>query len=529
MSPMKSAQNNEKQLIAFLQNPESYNFNTGPIKIIHTHASIVALVPPFVYKVKKQVDLGFMDFRQLADRKANCKRELDLNSRLSDGIYLEIVPIFHHSGTFDFHSSQHASIVDYALKMKMMEDGYFLPQLLTDGKVDEKMIFLILKKLQTFYQQQTQTPEIAAYAKTENLRQNADDNFESLRTNIEYAEMEGLSEHHIDLIAIFSYHQYLNEPQVFEQRIAQQKIKDCHGDLHLDHIHIQNGQINIFDCLEFSDRYRYSDVAADLAFLAMDFDFHGHPQFSRYIIKEMAALMEDDDLLSVIHYYKSYRAMVRAKVDLLQLKQTTTGDKRPQLAKNVKRYLQLALRYLLIKDEAVAFIVGGRIGTGKTTIANALATALCIKHINSDVIRKESHAEDLYERSGEAAQTTLYSEENTEATYNKMLRDGLASLHNGHSVVLDATFGNRKQRKKFLNALDGQVYYFVETCAADGLIQQRLAARESKKIVSDARLEDFEKLAAAYQTPEEVKGLIQLDTEKHVADNLKTVLTKLAL
>ena len=309
---------------------------------------------------------------------------------------------------------------------------------------------------------------------------------------------------------------------------------DGHGDLHLEHIHISPESICIYDCIEFNERFRCGDLAADLAYLAMDLDFQDRRNESRYFVEQMAQKLNDPDLTRIIDFYKCYRGYVKGKVKSLQsIGDENSPEKRKKLQQTATDYFHLSLRYALLGSRPVALIFMGRIGTGKSTLAKHLSKVLKIDHFSSDRIRKNLAGLPLYERPNTTEREKLYSTEMSEKTYQHLFEKTITYIESGRSVVIDATFSSRSTRSELLEVLNSMNsnYMFIETQASDETIISRLKARDIEKdIVSDARLEDFEKLSSRYESPDELpdKYFLQVSTQTDLPETLEILYRKLA-
>lgn len=517
----------QEKLWDFLKDPASYPHKPSNINVIQTHASVLAIVPPFVYKIKKQVDLGFMDFRSLEARKENCQKEIKLNSRLCPELYLDIIPISIDKENLQFGSE--GMILDYALKMKHLPDGFFLDQLIRKKKAGTEVLDQILQILKDFYQKQPDDPALQDYGKPAHLKSITNENFQTLNDFIGETAEEIL----VDALKELTQ-QFLNKNEkLLEKRVSENKIKDCHGDLHLEHIHVYKNKICIYDCLEFSDRFRYTDIACDIAFLAMDLDFHLRPDLSQYVVQRFSNLMDDPELLMIIDFYKSYRACVRAKVESIKFRQTEVPEDQKEISKNkAEKYLGLALKYSVLGSSPSAIIVFGSIGSGKSTVAKKLSELLNLKVISSDVIRKKNEGLPLNIRTNVKKRKILYSNEKSEEVYITLLNQSLDHLRNNNSIVIDATFSSSSYRKMFFEKYkEAEIpFYFIELQATDETIKKRLAERDmNKEVISDARLEDFEKLKAAFEPFEEKSSInyFKVSSELPLKDSIKLIIREI--
>lgn len=516
-------------LLDFLGKPESYTFKpSGEIEHIQTHISHVFIVPPYVFKIKKPVNLDFLDFSTLEKRRHYCQQELKLNRRLCSDIYLNVVPIYKQNDEFTFEADDDAPIADYAVKMKQLQSDYFLHEIARKSGLTQSHLDGIAEKLTVFYKGQNPDQKVLESGRIENIKVNTDENFEQT------ASFTGatIDEITFDTIKEFTDRYFEYNKQLFARRIEQQRIVDGHGDLHLEHIHITPKQICIYDCIEFNERLRHLDVAADLAFLAMDLDFNGLPSHSQYFINTMAEKLQDDDLLQIVDFYKCYRAYVRGKVEsITSTEEEIPEEDREEAVRKAKRYFSLALKYAVIGSQPIVLIMMGPIAGGKTTLAKQLSQKLSLKHISSDEVRKRLAGLPLKERPPASKREELYSPEISEKTYDRLFDTAKQHILQHQSVILDATFSRQKYRSRLESELKspGANICFIEANAPKNILRKRLKEREQQNdIISDARLEDFEKLYQLYEPPDEIdsKHLIRLDTSIAPEETLKELLSR---
>jgi len=514
-----------ESLVTFLSSPASYPHGPREVRVIQTHISWVFLASPFVFKVKKPVNLGFLDFSTLDKRRHFCQRELDLNRRLCPEVYLAVVPIYKSGSGFSFNTE--GEIAEYSVKMRELPHGWFLNELLAEGLVGETEINRVISRLHRFYQSETPTPKIEQWGMPQKLKISTDENF----AQVEPFAGQTISRAAFEAIRHYTNQFYVTNGKLFRERIRQHRILDCHGDLHLDHIHITPERLSIFDCIEFNDRFRFIDIANDLAFLAMDFDFEDRGDLENLLLRNAAREFHDAGMLKIANFYKCYRAFVRGKVESIQATEKETADSR-ECEKQAARYFRLALRYAVAASEPLVLVVMGRVGTGKTTVARQLASELDWPLFSSDEIRKTMASVPLTERTAAEMRDEVYSKRMTEQTYKKLLEHGLAALETHNGVVLDATFSSRANRKSLHDACAkaGVHLQVIELNVDPATIRARLSARDkSAGEISDARREDFEKLTAAYDPPSELaQDLIKISTANAVSDSVRTIVLQLA-
>ena len=273
----------QKPVVEALLSPEAYPEDPGKIELIQTHISFVFLTKNFVYKVKKPVNFGFLDFSTLEKRRFFCEKELELNRRLCPDIYLEVVPI-NKSNIIKINGI--GETVEYALKMKRLPQEKIMTVLLNENKVDNKTIDEIAKIIAQFHSKAQTSTEINEYGSLKIIKTNWDENFSQTQKYVN--QTIPVAEYQFIQNRVNNFME--KNRSLFENRIKNGKIRDCHGDLHSGNIFITD-KICIFDAIEFNDRFRYSDVASDVAFLAMDLDFQQRPDLSDYFIERYIAVL----------------------------------------------------------------------------------------------------------------------------------------------------------------------------------------------------------------------------------------------
>jgi aminoglycoside phosphotransferase family enzyme len=331
--------------ILFLQqallNPEIYSDHPKEVGFFETHISLLFFTGNHVYKVKKPVDFGFLDFTSLEKRKYFCEQEVTLNRRLSPKIYLGVVKITQDGKGILLDGR--GEVVEYAVKMKQIPEELLMDKLLEKGQVTSKMIEAVSEKLAYFYSTAETSDFIKSFARPERVKQDTDENFDQTK---KYIAVTISKDAYLE-IQNGTNDFFRTQAEIFHQRIAADRIRDCHGDLRLEHI-FWGDEISIFDCIEFNERFRYTDTAADIAFLAMDLDYHGREDLSEHLIQTYIQKSGDQDLMKVLDFHKCYRAYVRGKVESFRLDDPNIpeGEKRGALQR-AKKYFNLAQRYAL--------------------------------------------------------------------------------------------------------------------------------------------------------------------------------------
>lgn len=322
-----------------LLRPQAYPHKTGEIKLVQTQMSFVFLTGEFVYKVKKAVNLGYLDYTTLEKRHFFCHQELKLNRRLCPNAYLDVVVI--NKDKDSIHIKGNGKPIEYATKMSQLPQEQMMDVLLRRGKLNQDMIIRMAKKLASFHQETEINPEISAFGKPEIIFQNNQENF---RQTEKYIGISILSPQY-DRILNYTTGFINTHGTLFQNRIQEGRIRDCHGDLHAAHICFTN-DICIYDCIEFNDRFRYSDVASEVAFLAMDLDRYQKPDLSLYFINAYVEQSKDIDLLKLLNFYKCYRAFVRGKVESFKQDDLhIPADEKARALIVAKKYFDLAESY----------------------------------------------------------------------------------------------------------------------------------------------------------------------------------------
>ncbi len=470
--------------------------------MIQTHASYVVLTARRVFKVKKPVNFGFLDFSTLEKRRYFCEREVALNRRLCPGIHLGVLPISITNGRLAFGTGKR--IVEYAVEMRRLPERDFMLERMKRGEIGTPEVDAIVATLAPFYEVQKATREIEEWGRVAKLRISTDENFRQTEDFVGVT----ISRPAFEAIRFFTNAFFRRHAALFSARVREGRIRDCHGDLHLEHIHLSPRQLTIYDCIEFNDRFRYIDVASDAAFLSMDFDFRGHPDLARHFAKRLGRALHDPALLTLLDFYKCYRACVRGKVESFHhIAEGVPERERRASQELAERYFRLALQYAVCGSEPMVIIVMGRVGSGKSTLARSLGRELGWAVFSADRIRKELAGVPLHVRGGAAERRRLYAEKMTERTYAALARQATDEIRQHRGLILDATFASRPRRDRLRQILEraGAAHCFIEIQAPSATLKKRLAARaHAESEISDARLEDFAMLDRAYEPPGEL-------------------------
>ena len=325
--------------IQVLLDPGAYPHPVDRVDLVQTHISFVLLAGEFVYKFKKPVDFGFLDFTTLDKRKYCCERELVLNRRLSPDIYLGLVRVGRKNGRFVLDGG--GEVIEYGVKMARMDEERMMTRVIERGELRAEHIEGLVEILVPFYEQAERSAEIDSYGTAEAVAVNVLENFEQTESFIGGGT---LSRKQFERITAYA-RGVLADSDRFQARIDQGRIRDCHGDLYSANICLDD-RIHIYDCIEFNDRFRYCDVASDVAFLAMDLDFHGLDGLRDRFIDRFCDRSGDQELRAMLDFYCCYRAYVRGKIGLFTAADPAVdpGVREQNLAAAGK-YFELAERY----------------------------------------------------------------------------------------------------------------------------------------------------------------------------------------
>ena len=335
---------NLPDFISALLKTEQATCPKDSVRLVQTHISFVLLAGDHVYKFKKPVDFGFLDFSTLEKRQQCCEQELRLNRRLCPEIYLDLVTVTQEGEKYALNGN--GDIVEYGVKMLRMPEEKMMGNLIQAGQLDRTHIDAIVAKLIPFYQQAERTNEIDDYGTAESVAVNVLENFDQTKGFIDNGNTSALSQEQFDNISSWS-RDFLSQEELFNQRIQGGNIRDCHGDLYSANICLAD-KVYIYDCIEFNRRFRYCDVASDIGFLAMDLDFHGLQDLSNYCIDQFCQQAGDTTLKEMLNFYKCYRAYVRGKIGLF-----TSAD--PAVDEAVKKScLEAAAKYFALAESYTA-------------------------------------------------------------------------------------------------------------------------------------------------------------------------------
>jgi uncharacterized protein len=466
-----------EDIIEALSDPTLYPHAPASVDVVQTHISVVFLAGDVVYKVKKPVNLGFLDFSSPEKRKHFCRREVALNSRFSHDIYLGVAHLY--LGPSGINLDGAGQEVDSAVVMRRVPSDRFMTAMLEKDLITPAILDGVADRLAYFHSLAARGSDIARFGDVQVIYGNVKENFDQTRPFVGRIIDGDILEETAARATDFLYlHEHL-----FEDRVRGGFIRDCHGDLHLDHVVILNG-IMFCDCIEFNDRFRYGDTASDLGFLLMDLDFWGFPAFSARIRDRYTAYSGDEDIVKLLGFYESYRAFVRGKVSALALDEPEILETdKMRLEQTARDSFRFALSYLKPPPRPVVIVMTGLMGAGKSHLAEGLGKRLGIGPLRSDVLRKRIHGLSIHEHQLDKFGQGVYTAMATERTYEALLKGARRALNRGESVILDASFMRYQHRAAARDlARNAEARFRLVHCiASDDILRDRLAVRLLQK------------------------------------------------
>lgn len=330
-------------IIEDIRNPSALPDPTDSVDVVQTHISTVFIGRDFVYKIKKPVNFGFLDFSTLEKRRYYCEREVELNRRFSRDLYMGVAPIFLSARGYTM-TVRAGEPVEYAVRMRRINEELLMDRVFEKGLLTDKNIRDAARFIAWFHEGAEGGAVIADFGTAEKFKINTDENFEQVRPFIGKTISEGLYRTLYDYTEDF----YLSNGSFFERRIAEGRIRDCHGDLHMQHICLSE-PVQAFDCIEFNDRFRYCDTLADIAFLLMDMQYRGASAQAKALWKYYRRdAKEEEGVESLMIFYKVYRAFVRGKViGFIVNDNGIAPNIRDEAARTAARYFDLAHSFVM--------------------------------------------------------------------------------------------------------------------------------------------------------------------------------------
>jgi uncharacterized protein len=449
-------------------------FDTPPAerRLVQTHISSVLLIGAHAYKLRKPLRLPFLDFSTLASRRADCEEELRLNRRTAAALYQRVLPV---TGSVEAPRIGGAGEpIDWLLQMQRFDPAQQLDHLADAGQLDAALVDALAAQIGRFHA--ALPPSAPEWGQPETVRAWALDNFETLQGCPDAAPHAG----RLAALHGWTVQACSALTPMLAARHAQGWVREGHGDLHLGNIVQVDGQPWLFDALEFNPALRHTDIVADIAFSFMDLQRRGLPGLAWRLVNGWADVTGDHAGLALLHFFATYRAMVRAKVALLRGAQGS-GEARAAAVQAFERDLALAERLAAPRHRPPRLVLtSGLSGSGKSTLAAALLETLGAVRIRSDVERKRLFGMAPTDRADAALTQRLYGADATRRTFDRLAALAATLLAAGLDVVVDATFGRRPDRDRFraLAATRGASFTLVECTAPEAVLRRRLAQRQ---------------------------------------------------
>jgi len=473
----------------------------GPVTLLQTHISYILLTPRFAYKIKKPVNFGFLDFTTLEKRRRICDEEVRLNRRLAPDVYLGVVKITQDAGEFFMEGEGEA--IEYAVKMRRLPEDRMLDRRLAAGEVTEADIVSIARAIAAFHAGADTGDHISGFGSPEVVGRNASENFSQTGRFVGKTISAPLYER----IKAYSDGFMKENEGLFIERVEKGFIRDCHGDIHSEHIATGHGEhgVEIIDCIEFNERFRFSDIASDAAFLSMDLDFRGRHDLARVFDDAYIKASGDAVAERLFDFYRCYRAYVRGKVESFKSTEAEVKEEERVAAEiSARIHFHLSGLYAAGGYRPMMVVVRGLSGTGKSTVAAALAKETGFAVLSSDRVRKELAGMEPEAGAGMGYGEGIYTPAFTERTYAELLRRGGALLSSGRPIILDATFSKVAYIEKAAEAAEGAgaMFRLVECFCADRVARERLEKRRvpgAPPQVSDADLEIYLKQKQSFE------------------------------
>ncbi|WP_263144631.1 bifunctional aminoglycoside phosphotransferase/ATP-binding protein [Pseudomonas alcaligenes] len=471
-------------LIAALQNPTLYPHPVEQFQVIETHISWVLLTGPYAYKIKKPVNFGFLDFTDLEARRHFCEEELRLNQRLTHGLYLEVLPVAGNEQAPRLDGD--GPVIEYVLKMRQFPQSQLLAEVQARGELTPEHIDALAKRIAEFHRETPRVADDHPLCTPESIIAPLRQNFEQIRPLL--SEKADLLQ--LDALEAWAESSFERLRPLLAQRASEGRIRECHGDIHLGNATLIDGEVVLFDCIEFNEPFRFIDIALDTAFLIMDLEDRNLKPLARRFLNAWLEHTGDYAALELLNLYKAHRALVRAKVNLFRLGQEQDAVNRAVILRQYRAYAALAESYSAIPSCFLA-ITHGVSSVGKSHVALRLVEALGAVRLRSDVERKRLFGAQP-EQAGDDLNAGIYSEEASEATYDRLHELARRALRAGFPVVIDATYLKHAQRRaaRKIAEATGTPFLVLDCQAPEAVVVGWLAQRQARgDDPSDATLE----------------------------------------
>lgn len=498
-------------LIRALHSPACYDHPVRDIHMVETHISWVLLTGTYAYKIKKPVNLGFLDFSTLALRRHYCEEELRLNRRLAESLYLGVISI--HGSPEAPRLNGPGETIEYAVKMVQFSEEARLDRMLARGELLPMHIDLLAQELAEFHGRISIAGYDQPFGDPNHVYEPVHQNFEQIRPRV-----DAQGQIQLRRLEIWSELTFADLKKTFEDRKHRGFVRECHGDAHLANMVWLDQHVTLFDCLEFNDNLRWIDLMSEVAFLTMDLDDRAQSDLARHVLNAYLEHTGDYEGLAVFRFYQVYRALVRAKVASIRLGQNgLSDDEKQKVRTEYLGYANLAERYMQ-PSRAALIITHGLSGSGKTWLSQHLLESFDIIRLRSDVERKRLHGYTAAERSGSGIDSGIYTAEAGQRTYTRLAELALAVLRAGYPVIADAAFLKCGQRDQLrVVAEQARVPFIIlDIRAPEPTLRTRLSHRaQQNRETSEADLTvlDHQLVTTEPLTTDEQHHTLRVGTE----------------
>lgn len=489
-------------LVQALLDPTVSPLRGDRVELVETHISWVLLAHDRVYKIKKPVDLGFLDFTTLEQRRFYCLEEVRLNRRLAPEVYLGVVEL---TGTPERpRLGDGRPVIEVAVEMLRLPADRMLDRLVQEERVEPGLLEGIGRTVADFHSCAESGAEVDAFGSLDTIRRNWEENFaQTASLSADELPPDWREELRAWIAGFLG-----REANRFSARVEVGRIRDCHGDLQAQHVCCVE-PIQIFDCIEFNRRFRYGDTAGEIAFLTMDLERLGRPDLATRFLNAYLEESGDWDAVPLLDFYGAYRAFLRGKVLAFQVAE------RPEVSAPARGLFAHSVAYARPRRTPRLLVTSGIMGVGKSTVARAAAERIGAVLIRTDAIRKRLAGVPLQQRAADAFGEGLYSTAMGRRTYAEALQTAGRLLAAGWPIVLDGSFSRRAERDeaRHLASRLGVPSAVLWCNAPDDIVVDRLRARAADRHeVSDGRLELFAEHRARYEPPSGELDVVRLDT-----------------
>lgn len=507
------------KLVKNLAETGEFGHPTVPVEIVETHISWVLLTGDYAYKIKKPVDLGFLDFSTLAARHEYCRLELELNRRFAPDLYLDVVPI---GGSLDQPVVGAEPANEYAVRMRQFPADDRLDRRIRRGLISDDDMWQFGNALAHLHADSAVMPTVGDSVTA--IRRPVEDNFTVLRANCQDPDIHG----RLDELAGWCARRIAGLAPMIRDRQSAGFVRDCHGDLHLENLVCIEGRIIPFDCLEFDAALRRIDVMNEVAFLLMDTMHIDRPDLGFSFLNRYLEISCDYSGTVLLPFYCVYRSLVRAKIAALRTGKNQAAEK--------LRYIELAERIAHPDHEPKLVICRGLSGSGKTYLSRQLLTVMPAIRIRSDIVRKQLHQLGELESSRSPVGEGIYVPSISAKTYQTLARFSAAALTAGYDVIIDATCLQLAERAALRSAAEscGAGFAILDCTAEDRILAARVEQRRASggdASEADLTVLDWQRSHAQPLSAEEQSCALTVDTGRNlsareITQRLQAITTK---